>query len=43
MPLVSASNETQAKYWALMLLGVPLKIAGRSPAIFQIRYPKKLT
>ena len=28
MPLVSASNETQAKYCALMFLGVPLKIAG---------------
>ena len=35
MPLVSASNETQAKYSALMFLGVPLKIGGRRPAIFQ--------
>ena len=26
MPLVSASNETQAKFCALMFLGVPLKI-----------------
>ena len=43
MPLVSASNENQAKYCALMFLGVPLKIAGRRPAIFQIRFSKKLT
>ena len=43
MPMVSASNETQAKYCALMFLGVPLKIAGRRPAIFQVRYSKKLT
>ena len=28
MPLVSASNENQAKYCALMFLGVSLKIAG---------------
>ena len=41
MPLVSASNETQAKYCALMFLGVSLKIAGRRPAIFQIEYFKK--
>ena len=41
MPLVSASNETQAKFCALMFLGVPLKIAGRRPAIFQIEYLKK--
>ena len=41
MPLVSASNETQAKYCALMFLGVPLKIAGRRPAIFQIEFFKK--
>ena len=34
MPLVSASNETQAKYCALKFLGVPLKIAGRMPAGF---------
>ena len=34
--LVSDSNETQAKYCALMFLGVPRKIAGRRPAIFQI-------
>ena len=27
MPLVSASNENQAKYCALMFLGVSLKIA----------------
>ena len=33
MPLVSASNETQARYCALMFLGVPLKIAGRRPTI----------
>ena len=38
MPLVSASNETQAKFCALMFLGVPLKIR---PAIFQIEYFKK--
>ena len=38
MPLVNASNETQARYCALMFLGVPLKIAGRRPAIFQIEY-----
>ena len=37
MPLVSASNENQAKYCALMFLGVSLKI----PAIFQIEYFKK--
>ena len=43
MPLVSASNENQAKYCALMFLGVSLKIAGCRPAIFQIRYQKKLT
>ena len=30
MPLVSASNENQTKYCALMFLGVSLKIAGRS-------------
>ena len=41
MPLVSASNENQAKYCALMFLGVSLKIAGRRPAIFQIEYFKK--
>ena len=41
MPLVSALNETQAKYCALMFLGVPLKIAGRRPAIFQIEFFKK--
>ena len=41
MPLVSASNETQARYCALMFLGVPLKIAGRRPAIFQIEFFKK--
>ena len=38
MPLVSASNEVQAKYFALRFLGAPLKIAGRRPAIFQIEY-----
>ena len=41
MPLVRASNETQAKFCALMFLGVPLKIAGHRPAIFQIEYFKK--
>ena len=41
MPLVSASNENQATYCALMFLGVSLKIAGRRPAIFQIEYFKK--
>ena len=41
MPLVSASNETQARYCALIFLGVPLKIAGRRPAIFQIEFFKK--
>ena len=41
MPLVSASNETQARYCALMFLGVPLKIAGRRSAIFQIEFFKK--
>ena len=41
MPLVSASNENQAKYCALMFLGVSLKIAGRRPAIFQTEYFKK--
>ena len=41
MPLVNASNETQARYCALMFLGVPLKIAGRRPAIFQIEFFKK--
>jgi len=41
MPMVSASNETQAKYSALMFLGVPLKIGGRRLAIFQIKYFKK--
>ena len=41
MPLVSASNENQAKYCALMFLGVSLKIAGLRPAIFQIEYYKK--
>ena len=41
MPLVSASNENQAKYCVLMFLGVSLKIAGRRPAIFQIEYFKK--
>ena len=44
MPLVSASNEIQAKEIALRFLGVPLKIAGRRPTIFfQIRFSKKLT
>ena len=38
MPLVSASNEIQAKEIALKFLGVPLKIAGRRPAIFQNEY-----
>ena len=42
MPLVSASNEIQAKYCALMFLGVPLKIEGCRPAIFQIEYFKKV-
>ena len=32
-----------SKYQASKFPGVPLKIAGRRPAIFQIRYPKKLT
>ena len=41
MPLVSASNENQAKYCALMFLGVSLKIACLRPAIFQIEYFKK--
>ena len=41
MPLVSASNENQAKYCALMFLGVSLKIAGCRPAIFQIEYFQK--
>ena len=41
MPLVSASYGNQAKYCALMFLGVPLKIAGRRPAIFQIEFFKK--
>ena len=41
MPLVSASNDTQARYCALMFLGVPLKIATCRPAIFQIEYFKK--
>ena len=41
MSLVSASNENQAKYCALMFLGNSLKIAGRRPAIFQIEYFKK--
>ena len=36
MPLVSASNENQAKYCALMFLGIPLR-----PAIFHIEYFKK--
>ena len=36
MPLVSASNENQAKYCALMFLGVSLKIAGRRPAISKL-------
>ena len=40
MPLVSASNETQAKYCALMFLGVPLKIEGCRPAIFLIEFFK---
>ena len=35
MPLVSASKETQVKYYALRFLGVPLKIAGCRPGIFQ--------
>ena len=42
MPLVSASNETQVKL-CLKFPGVPLKIAGRRPAIFQIKYLKKIT
>ena len=37
MALISALNETQARY----LLGAPLKIAGRRPAIFQIEFFKK--
>ena len=41
MPLDSASNENQAKYCALMFLGVSLKITGRRPAIYQIEYFKK--
>ena len=41
MPLLSASNETQARYCAMMFLGIPLKIAGRRPAIFQIEFFKK--
>ena len=41
MPLVSASNEIQASYCALMFLGVPLNIAGLRPVIFQIVYFKK--
>ena len=36
MPLVSASNEVQAKYFALRFLGAPLKIADCRPAIFQM-------
>ena len=43
MPLVSASNEIQAKEIALRFLGFLLKIAGHRPAIFQIRFSKKLT
>ena len=41
MPLVSASNENQAKYCALMFLGDPLKIEDRRHAIFQIEFFKK--
>ena len=41
MPLVNASNETQARYCALMFLGVSVIIAGHRPAIFQIEYFKK--
>ena len=43
MPLVSASNEILVKVDASKFLGVPLKIAGRRRAIFQINFFKKLT
>ena len=38
MPLVTASNETQAKYCALMFLGVPLGLL-----FSKLNFSKKVT
>ena len=43
MPLVSASNENQAKYCALMFLGVSLKIEAVGLLFSKLNTSKKVT